>query len=128
MSAPPPESRPTAPLSARLLAAAGAILAAFAVALSAYAAHAAADPHAQARLHSAAVFAFGHGIALAALAPQARRAFTRGVLGALLLGVLGFAGSLAAAHFFGASTRLAPYGGSLMILAWLAYAADAVRR
>lgn len=60
MSAPPPESRPTAPPSARLLAAAGAILAAFAVALSAYAAHAAADPHAQARLHSAAVFAPTH--------------------------------------------------------------------
>ncbi|SDY45650.1 Uncharacterized membrane protein YgdD, TMEM256/DUF423 family [Lysobacter sp. yr284] len=128
MSASASDTRIPAPLSARLLAASGAVLAALAVALSAYAAHAAADPHAQARLQSAAVFAFGHGIALAALAPPARRAFTRAVLGALLLGVLGFAGSLAAAHFFGASTRLAPYGGSLMILAWLAYAADAVRR
>ncbi|QWP76191.1 DUF423 domain-containing protein [Lysobacter sp. K5869] len=127
MSATVPETH-RAPLSARLLAASGAVLAALAVALSAYAAHAAADPHAQTRLQTAAVFAFGHGIALAALAPPARRASTRGVLGALLLGVIVFAGGLAAAHFFDASTRLVPFGGSLMILAWLGYAADAVRR
>jgi uncharacterized membrane protein YgdD (TMEM256/DUF423 family) len=128
MSASVPDSRSAAPLSARLLAASGGVLAAFAVALSAYAAHAGADPHAQARLQTAAVFAFGHGIALAALAPPARRALTRGLLGALLLGVIVFAGGLAAAHFFGASTRLVPYGGSLMILAWLGYAVDAMRR
>ncbi|QQP96276.1 DUF423 domain-containing protein [Lysobacter enzymogenes] len=128
MSANVPELRAAAPLSARLLACAGGVLAALAVALSAYAAHAGADPQAQVRLHTAAVFAFGHGIALAALAPPARRALTRWLLGALLLGVAVFAGGLAAAHFFGASTRLVPYGGSLMIFAWLGYAADAVRR
>lgn len=128
MSATAPDPRTPAPLSARLLAAAGGVLAAFAVALSAYAAHAGADPHAQARLQTAAVFAFGHGIALAALAPPARRAPTRWLLGALLLGVAVFAGGLAAAHFFGASTALVPYGGSLMILAWLGYAIDAARR
>lgn len=128
MSANVPEFRTAAPLSARLLACAGGVLAALAVALSAYAAHAGADPQAQVRLHTAAVFAFGHGIALAALAPPARRALTRWLLGALLLGVVVFAGGLAAAHFLGASTKLVPYGGSLMILAWLGYAVDAVRR
>lgn len=128
MSANVPDLRTAAPLSARLLAASGGVLAALAVALSAYAAHVGADPQAQVRLHTAAVFAFGHGIALAALAPPARRALIRWLLGALLLGVAVFAGGLAAAHFFGASTRLVPYGGSLMILAWLGYAVDATRR
>lgn len=125
-SAVPPESL-AVPLRARALAAAGAVLAALAVALSAYAAHVA-DPAAQSRLQTAAVFAFGHGVALAALAPRARRRLGQCALAALLLGVLVFAGGLAMAYFAGTSTRLLPYGGSLMILAWLVYAADAVRR
>lgn len=125
-SAVPPESL-ALPLLARALAAAGAVLAALAVALSAYAAHVA-DPAAQSRLQMAAVFAFGHGVALAALAPRARRRLGQCGLAGLLLGVLMFAGGLAMAYFAGTSTRLLPYGGSLMILAWLAYAADAVRR
>lgn len=120
-------SSASAPGGARALAAAGAVLAALAVALSAYAAHVA-DPAAQSRLQTAAVFAFGHGVALVALAPIARRTLARVALLALLVGVLVFSGGLAAAYFFGASTRLLPYGGSLMILAWLVYAADALRR
>ena len=48
-------------------------------------------------------------------------------VGALLLGVLLFAGSLVAAHAFGLPTHLAPLGGSLMILGWLLHAAAAVR-
>ena len=50
----------------RYLGAIGSLLAALAVALSAYAMHAAA-PEAQARLLQAAVFAFAHGVALTAL-------------------------------------------------------------
>ena len=42
-------------------------------------------------------------------------------------GVLLFAGSLVAAHAFGLPTRLAPLGGSLMILGWLLHAAAAAR-
>ena len=49
----------------RYLGAIGSLLAALAVALSAYAMHAAA-PGAQARLLQAAVFAFAHGVALTA--------------------------------------------------------------
>lgn len=111
----------------RALAAAGALLAALAVALSAYAAHLA-DAHSQSRLQTAAIFAFGHGIALAALAPSARRLLTRIALFALLIGVAVFSGGLAAAYFFAASTGWVPFGGSLMILAWLVYAVDALRR
>jgi uncharacterized membrane protein YgdD (TMEM256/DUF423 family) len=118
---------PQLPARLRLLTAAGAVLAASAVALSAYAAHAA-QGDARASLYTAAILAFGHGIALAALAP---RAFTRiGVvaLATLLLGTLLFSGSLVYRHVFGISLGLAPFGGSLMILSWLLYAADALRR
>ena len=115
-----PSTRPL-----RLLPAAGAVLAAAAVALSAYAAHVV-DPAAQARLQPAALFAFGHGIALAALGPFAVRRLARLALAALLLGTLLFSGSLVLAHFLAISTVLAPFGGGLMILAWLAWAGDRI--
>lgn len=109
------------------MAAGGGVLAGAAVALFAYAAHAA-EPQVQASLHSAALFAFGHGIALAALTPRVGRRLALVALAGLLLGTLLFSGSLVCAHFFGTSTPLAPLGGSLMILAWLLWAADATRR
>ncbi|HEU4773215.1 MAG TPA: DUF423 domain-containing protein [Lysobacter sp.] len=112
--------------SQRGLAAAGAVFAAASVALAAYAAHVV-EPGAQARLHSAAWFAFGHGIALAALAPHAARRFGRFALAGLLLGTLLFSGSLVGAHLFGAPTTLAPFGGGLMILSWLLWAVDSAR-
>jgi len=115
------------PLPARLIAAAGALLAAAAVALSAYAAHAAQAEDAQ-RLHSAALFAFGHGIALAALVPRRPRMFRTLALVLLLVGTILFSGSLAGAVFASMSTRFAPIGGSVMILAWVLYAIDALRR
>ncbi|HEY5850819.1 MAG TPA: DUF423 domain-containing protein [Lysobacter sp.] len=111
----------------RLLTASGAVLAALSVALAAYAAHAV-DSGAQHRLYTAALFAFGHGIALAALVPHLRRRLALVALSALLLGTLLFSGSLAAAVFFGTATTMSPLGGSLMIASWLLYAADALRR
>jgi uncharacterized membrane protein YgdD (TMEM256/DUF423 family) len=114
-------------VGSRALTAAGAVLAACSVGLAAYAAHAA-DGEVRAHLQMAAVFAFGHGIALATLAPHALRTLARIALVAMLLGVLCFSGSLAAAHFLGTPTSLAPFGGSLMILAWLVFAIDALRR
>lgn len=111
----------------RALIAGGAVLAAAGIALSAYAAHGASG-EGRASLQMAALFAFGHGLALAALAPRATRVLARLALAALLLGVLLFSGSLTAAHFHGLATTLAPFGGSLMILAWLVFAADALRR
>ena len=111
----------------RILAAAGGGLAAAGVGLSAYAAHGA-EGVARANLQSAALFALAHGIALAALSPHTPRRLGTLALMALLLGVLLFSGSLAAAHFFGTSTRLAPMGGSMIIIGWLLFAVDALRR
>ena len=114
-------------LSSRALAAAGGVSAAAAVALFAYAAHAA-EPQVRASLHSAALFAFGHGIALCALAPHATRWLGTVALAGLLLGTLLFSGSLVSAHAFATSTPLAPWGGSVMILSWLLWSADNLRR
>lgn len=111
----------------RWLAAAGALLAAAAVALSAYAAHAA-QGEAQARLFTAAVFAFGHGIALAALAPVARRRLAAIALAGLLLGTLLFCGGVVVRQTLGVSLGVAPLGGGLLVLSWLLYAAAALRR
>lgn len=111
----------------RILAAAGGVLAAAGVGLSAYAAHGA-EAAARANLQSAALFALAHGIALASLSPHTPRRLGTLALAMLLLGVLLFSGSLAAAHFFGMSTRFAPMGGSMMIFGWLLFAVDALRR
>ena len=113
--------------AARVLAAAGAVLAALAVGLAAYAAHAA-GPDAGMRLGLAAAFAFGHGLALAALAPRMSGRLGLLAMAGLLLGVVLFAGSLAGAHFFGLPTRLAPLGGGLLMLGWLVHALSAARR
>ncbi len=110
----------------RGLIASGAIMAALSVALAAYASHGAEGS--QARLQTAAAFALGHGIALAALAPRCVRRLDTIALTALLAGTLLFAGSLVGAYAFGWPTVLAPLGGSTMIAAWLLYAADALRR
>lgn len=110
-----------------LLACVGALLAGSSVALAAYASHAV-DADAQQRLQSAAWFAFGHGIALAALAPRAVRWSGLAGLVALLVGTTLFSGSLVAAHFFAAPTPMAPFGGGLMMLGWLLWAADSLRR
>jgi len=110
----------------RWLAAAGSLLAGAAVALSAYAMHVAA-PEARERLLLAAAFGFGHGAALAALAPLAQRMRAVWALTLLLVGVLLFAGSLAAAALLGAPTVLAPFGGMLMIGGWLLHGYDRLR-
>lgn len=109
------------------LAANGALCAAAAVALSAYAAHAAQGP-AQARLQTAALFAFGHGVALAALAPRSARALRRFALALLYVGVLLFSGSLVFNVLAQWPTTLAPLGGCLLIAGWLLYAIEAMRR
>lgn len=110
-----------------MLASTGAILAAAAVALSAYASHVAVGPG-QAALLIGAAIAFGHGLALAALSRQARRRMAVLALVAILAGTLLFSGGLVVAHFTGAAARTVPFGGSLLIVAWLAWAVDALRK
>lgn len=109
------------------LAAAAAVLAAACVALLAYASHGS-EGEAQARLQTAAMFGFGHGVAIAALAPWSRRRLARLALLTLLAGVLLFSGSLVLNVFAQGSTALAPFGGGLLIGGWLLWAVDAVRR
>lgn len=108
------------------LAAIGAVLCALSIGLAAYAAHGVAD--AKAALQSACLYGFGHGIALAALAPRARRALGQWALRLLLIGTLLFSGSIAAHHLAGVSSGLAPAGGVAMMLAWLLWAVDVLRR
>ena len=108
-------------------AAIGGLLAAGSVALAAYASHGATGA-AQDRLELAAALAFGHGLALAALAPGTRGGLRQLAVIGWAVGVALFSGSLVAAHFFSVSTRAAPVGGMLLIAAWLAYALSAWRR
>lgn len=110
----------------RWLAALGALFAALSVALAAYAAHAA-SADAQSRLQLAAVFAFGHGVALAALAPRVQRRVGRIALCMLAVGVLLFSGSLVGHALATLPTTFAPIGGMLMIAGWLLHAIAAMQ-
>ena len=106
----------------------GALFAACAVALSAYAMHATLAPHAREQIVIAALFAFGHGVALAALARHGAHWLGALALLALFGGVALFAGSLVAAALFERATTLAPLGGMLAIGGWLLFALHALRR
>lgn len=111
-----------------LIAFSGAVLAGLSIALGAYAAHGVADAHAQANLQTAALYAFGHGIALAALAAGTARSLGRAGLYLLLLGTVLFSGSLALGALAQWSTKLAPIGGIGLMLGWLVWAIDSIRR
>lgn len=113
-------------LPGRALAAFGALCCGGAVGLAAAAMHAL---QGQAALQAAvaAAFAFGHGLALLLLAPAAGSRIRRAALGVISAGLVLFAGSLVAAAFAGTSTALAPVGGWLLMLGWVALAADAAR-
>ena len=105
----------------------GAAFSALSVGLAAYASHGA-EGDARARLMLAAVFAFGHGVALAALAPHAVRRVGAAALGAWCAGVVLFSGSLSAAALWQAPTTLAPTGGTLLIAGWLLFALHCLKR
>jgi uncharacterized membrane protein YgdD (TMEM256/DUF423 family) len=109
------------------MAAFGALACAAAVGLSAYASHALHGDDAR-RAGLAALFAFGHGIALLLLAPNARTRVRVAGLITLVLGLLLFSGSLLAAALFAWPATLAPGGGLLLMLGWLIIAVDALRR
>lgn len=110
------------------LSAAGAMLAALAIGLSAYAAHGVADAHARGNLQTASLYAFAHGAVLLVLAQAPARRLRWLALTGLLLGTLLFAGSLAGGALLGWPTRLAPFGGVVLMASWLLLAVDAVRR
>ena len=111
-----------------LLAGLGGLLAATAVGLSAYASHGIADPQAQSHVTTAALYAFGHGVALAVLGPTQQNTLGRLALYVLLIGTLLFSGSLVAGALWKPSTQLAPIGGPALMVGWLAYGLNALRR
>ena len=111
-----------------LIAFSGAVLAAIAVAFGAYASHGVADAHAQANLQTASLYAFGHGIALAALAAGTTRTLGRIALYLLLVGTVLFSGSLALNALAQLGSKLAPIGGISLMLGWVLWALDALRR
>ena len=111
----------------RVLGGIGCVLAALAVALSAYAAHGA-EGAAQFRLAQAAAFTFAHGLALAALAPGTTRRVGVVALAAMLLGVLLFSGSLYLMVLAGLKLGLVtPVGGVSFLLGWGALALSAFK-
>jgi uncharacterized membrane protein YgdD (TMEM256/DUF423 family) len=103
----------------------GALVCGMAVALGAYASHVAQAQDAR-RLAIAALFAFGHGLALIALCARTSRTAAWS-LACFALGVVFFSGSLALAAFFATPTTLAPFGGSLLMLGWGILAVDFIR-
>lgn len=111
-----------------LLACFGGLLAATAMGLSAYASHGIADPLAQSHVTTAALYAFGHGVALAVLGPTQQNSLGKLALYVLLIGTLLFSGSLVAGALWKLSTQLAPVGGTALMLGWLAYGLNALRR
>jgi len=111
----------------RWLAVLGAVYAAAGIALSAYAAHATLGGDAS-RLQTAALFAFGHGVALAALAHVPRNRWTFAGMLAIAAGVVLFTGSLVARVVLHWPATLAPFGGMLLIGGWLVFAIGQWRR
>ncbi|MCL7714362.1 DUF423 domain-containing protein [Stenotrophomonas mori] len=111
-----------------LLGVCGGLLAAAAVGLSAYAAHAADGPSMQSHLDTAALYAFGHGAVLAVLGPTSLNRFARVALYVLLLGVLLFSGSVAGGALGLWPTRLAPAGGTALMVGWVMLALSALKR
>ena len=111
-----------------LLACFGGLLAATAVGQSAYASHGITDPLAQSHVTTAALYAFGHGVALAVLGPTQQNSLGKLALYVLLIGTLLFSGSLVAGALWKLSTQLAPVGGTALMLGWLAYGLNALRR
>jgi uncharacterized membrane protein YgdD (TMEM256/DUF423 family) len=115
-SAPGPDSTVR---TLRRVAATGAAFCAMAVAIGAAAMHASLASHDRERLAIAALFLFGHGIALAALAPSARSRKSRIGLYVVLSGTILFSGSLVLAAAFGIEPKLAPLGGGSLMFGWL---------
>ena len=109
----------------RLAGAGGALCAGAGVAMAAYASHGVTG-QAASWLQTAALFAFGHGAAVALLSALPARAL-RLAMALLLVGMLLFSGSLAGAALLAWPTALAPFGGSLMMLGWLLLAIDLAR-
>jgi uncharacterized membrane protein YgdD (TMEM256/DUF423 family) len=113
-------------VTGRHFAAFGALACAAAVALSAFAAHAHVGGHERQQLEIASAMAFGHGLALVAIAARASRLATLARTG-FIAGIVLFCGSLVGAALQGWPTTLAPAGGIALMLGWAILAIDFLR-
>jgi uncharacterized membrane protein YgdD (TMEM256/DUF423 family) len=113
-------------MSGRAFAAFGALACGASVALSAMAMHAA-DGHDRERLALAAVFAFGHGLALVAIVAQASRLATL-ARAAFVAGIALFCGTIVGAALLDWPSALAPWGAIALMLGWVILAVDFLRR
>jgi len=111
----------------RAVAALAAIYCAAAVALGAYASHGLSGQP-QIWVETAVAYLLPHALALFLLAQTASGKLRRAALFVLLIGVTLFAGSLIGAALWQWPTRLAPVGGSLLILGWLVQAVSVLKR
>ena len=103
----------------RVQATAGALLAALAVALSAWAAHGLPVGREQHNVLMACLYAFGHGALLRVLAARAGSRVEQAGRWLLLFGVVLFSGSLVGNVLWAWPTAAAPAGGVAMIVGWL---------
>lgn len=103
----------------RCQASTGAVLAALAIGLSAWASHGLPSGREQHNVLMACVFAFGHGVAWLALGRQLPGRWAGAGLGLQVIGVLLFCGSLVGNVVAGWPTRLAPAGGMALMAGWL---------
>ncbi len=122
-----PSGKIEMPIFERAVAGLAAVLCAAAVALGAYASHGL-QGQAQSWVQTAAAYLLPHGIALFLMAQTASGLLRRAGMLLLLVGVALFAGSLIGAALWQWPTRLAPIGGSLLILGWLVQALSVLRR
>jgi uncharacterized membrane protein YgdD (TMEM256/DUF423 family) len=97
----------------------GALLAAAAIGLSAWASHGLEPGRAQYNVLLACVYAFAHGAVLVLAAGRVRTVAGVLALWLLLAGMLLFAGSLVGNALAGWPTAAAPLGGMTMIAGWL---------
>jgi uncharacterized membrane protein YgdD (TMEM256/DUF423 family) len=114
-------------MTGRHFAAFGALACGAAIALSALALHARVGDHEREQLAIAAAMAFGHGLALVAIAVRASRLATLARIG-FVAGIVLFCGSLIGAALQGWPTTLAPAGGIALMLGWAILAIDLLRR
>jgi uncharacterized membrane protein YgdD (TMEM256/DUF423 family) len=112
-------------MNGRHAAAFGALVCGLSVALAAWASHGA-DPAARVRLALAAAIAFGHGLALVAIADRSGKLLAATRV-AFVLGIALFSGSLVGAVVFGTATALAPAGGLALMAGWAILAAHFLR-
>ena len=111
----------------RIFRAAGATAAAATIALLAYAAHANIRIEGRDLIEKAAFFGFAHGIVLVCLADE-QRFLAQLALCSIGMGTMLFSASVLAKALFDWNAHAAPVGGMIMIVGWLVYATDAVRR